>query len=439
MDRFVLVATTATMQLPVTGDDDRMTGDLMRRRADTGSGRVTDIELFFDLVYVFAVTQLSHLLLNHPTWAGRRSHRRSARHGVGDLGLHDLGHQLARSESAAGAIDAAGADARQPGDVSGHPAGFRGSRTVDRHRVRRHAGGAKRLCRCLDVVQSLVAAQLHPDHRLVRRQWRVCARLGGLPTATPGKRGGSPLSAVDLLGGVVGFYTPGLGRSYTEEWTIEGNHIAERCQAFVLIALGESLVVTGGTLAGLSQVSAGEAAAVVCAFLGAAALWWIYFDRYAGQSTRVISQSTDPGRLGRSGYHLIHPIIVAGIIVTAAADERVLAHPTGHVEAATRWFVLGGTALFLAGPRRLHRGGLAAGVLEQGDRRRAARGARHTGVDAVGSSAGHRRDRRHGRGRGDRPSWRQTGRRLLPAGGRDAGAAVTLTVQTRCGLSSFPA
>ena len=45
---------------------------------------------------------------------------------------------------------------------------------------------------------------------------------------------------VDLLGGVVGFYTPGLGRSTTREWNIEGGHFAERCQAFILIALGES-------------------------------------------------------------------------------------------------------------------------------------------------------------------------------------------------------
>ncbi len=56
---------------------------------------------------------------------------------------------------------------------------------------------------------------------------------------------------VDLLGGVVGFYTPGLGRSTTREWTIEGGHFAERCQAFILIALGESIVVIGATLAGL--------------------------------------------------------------------------------------------------------------------------------------------------------------------------------------------
>jgi low temperature requirement protein LtrA len=56
---------------------------------------------------------------------------------------------------------------------------------------------------------------------------------------------------VDLLGGAAGFYTPGLGSTPTTEWTIEGGHFAERCQAFILIALGESIVVTGATLFGL--------------------------------------------------------------------------------------------------------------------------------------------------------------------------------------------
>ena len=43
--------------------------------------------------------------------------------------------------------------------------------------------------------------------------------------------------AIDLVGGAVGFYTPGLGRSTTADWTISGSHFAERCQAFILIAL----------------------------------------------------------------------------------------------------------------------------------------------------------------------------------------------------------
>ncbi len=325
-----------------------MTRDLMRRRGAAGSGRVTDIELFFDLVYVFAVTQLSHALLNHPTWAG------AARTAVllamvwviwvyttwvtNWLDPDQLPVRLMLLALMLASLVMSAAIPRAYGDrglwIGVAYAGMQVGRSV-------FAAASMSSNRSLQVNFTRITVWC-----LVSG---ACALAGGFAHGDAREAWWLAAVAVDLLGGVVGFYTPGLGRSYTEEWTVEGSHIAERCQAFVLIALGESLVVTGATLAGLSHVSAGEAAAVACAFLGAATLWWVYFDRYASASARVVAESADPGRLARSGYHLIHPIIVAGIIVTAAGDERVLAHPSGDLEASTRWFVLGGTALFLAG------------------------------------------------------------------------------------------
>ena len=70
---------------------------------------------------------------------------------------------------------------------------------------------------------------------------------------------------MDLLGGLAGFYTPGLGRSSTADWTIEGGHFAERCQAFILIALGESIVVIGATLSGLPRITGAEIGAFAAA------------------------------------------------------------------------------------------------------------------------------------------------------------------------------
>src|SRR5690349_24919040 len=126
---------------------------------------------------------------------------------------------------------------------------------------------------------------------------------------------------VDLLGGVVGFYTPGLGRSRTSDWTIAGGHFAERCQAFILIALGESIVIIGATLTDL-KVTAAVLAAFVVAFAGAVALWWLYFDQSAEAAAGQIARSEEPGRLGRSAYHLIHPVMLAGLIVCARSEER---------------------------------------------------------------------------------------------------------------------
>jgi low temperature requirement protein LtrA len=154
---------------------------------------------------------------------------------------------------------------------------------------------------------------------------------------------------VDLLGGLAGFYTPGLGRSSTSDWTIEGGHFAERCQAFILIALGESIVVIGATLSRLHRITGAEIGAFAVALIGTIGLWWLYFDRSAEEGARVIAASSDPGRLGRSAYHLIHPFMVGGIIAIAAGDEVVLSHPDAVGEAPVSWLVLGGTALFIAG------------------------------------------------------------------------------------------
>jgi low temperature requirement protein LtrA len=154
--------------------------------------------------------------------------------------------------------------------------------------------------------------------------------------------------AVELAAPVFGFYTPGLGRSRTTDWTITGGHMAERCQLFIIIALGESLLVTGATFGDL-PFSAATVAAFVVAFLGSVALWWVYFDRSAGAASRVIEGSADPGRLGRSAYTYCHLPMVAGIIVAAVGDDLSIAHPRGHAGAATIATVLGGPALFLIG------------------------------------------------------------------------------------------
>jgi low temperature requirement protein LtrA len=85
------------------------------------------------------------------------------------------------------------------------------------------------------------------------------------------------------------------------------------------------------------------------AFIGAVGLWWIYFDRAAEDSAREIEASADPGRMARNAFHWVHPLIIGGIIVQAAAGERVFADPTARGDARTTWLVLGGFVLFLGG------------------------------------------------------------------------------------------
>jgi low temperature requirement protein LtrA len=218
----------------------------------------------------------------------------------------------------------------------------------------------------MQVGRSMFAVWALPGQPLKRSFQRIlgwCCLSGALALAggfAPGEypRAGLWLAAVavDVLGAVAGYWTPWLGRSTTQEWDIEGVHFAERCKAFILIALGESLVVIGATLAGLLGPLSGTyphraatIAAFVVAFVGSAALWWVYFDRSADEGARRIAESADPGRLGRSAYHLIHPVMVAGIIVTATADEVMLTEPNAVGVLATSWLILGGVGLYIGG------------------------------------------------------------------------------------------
>ena len=143
------------------------------------------------------------------------------------------------------------------------------------------------------------------------------------------------------------FWVPGLGRSSTTDWDIEGAHLAERCGLFVIIALGESILVTGAGFAELEWNSATIAGFVV-AFVGSVAMWWVYIDTGATRASRRIAVSDDPGRQGRLAYTYIHLLIVCGIIVSAVADKIVLARP-GEADAVDRTVILSGTAIYLAG------------------------------------------------------------------------------------------
>jgi low temperature requirement protein LtrA len=95
---------------------------------------------------------------------------------------------------------------------------------------------------------------------------------------------------------------------------------------FVIIALGESLLVTGTTF-GEIEASTVTVSAFVVAFLGRVALWLIYFSRGTEAASGIISSSEDPGRLARSAYTYFHIPLIAGIIAFAAADELTVAHP----------------------------------------------------------------------------------------------------------------
>ena len=153
---------------------------------------------------------------------------------------------------------------------------------------------------------------------------------------------------IEYCGPLARFRCPGIGATPLADWEVEGGHMAERCALFIIIALGESIVVTGATFAEATW-AAPTISAFVVALMGSIAMWWVYFHIGAEAGAEHISQSGDTGRLARLAYTYIHLPIVAGIVVSAVGDELVLAHPAGHADAKAILSIIGGPLLFLIG------------------------------------------------------------------------------------------
>jgi low temperature requirement protein LtrA len=154
--------------------------------------------------------------------------------------------------------------------------------------------------------------------------------------------------AIEYISPAVRFWIPRYGASTVQEWTVEGGHMAERCAGFIIIALGESIVVTGANFAELRWTT--EAiGAFASSFASSIAMWWIYFHKGAEAGSELISRSNESGRLARLAYTYLHIPIVGGIILSAVADEVVLKHPGGYSDLKTIVSSVGGPLLFLMG------------------------------------------------------------------------------------------
>ena len=321
---------------------------LLRERGQPHSARVDMVELFFDLVFVFAVTQLSHHLLEHMTAGGalqtlllllgvwwlwiytswatnwldpRRNPVRLMLFALmlGGLLLSSSIPRAFEDKGLAFAIAFAAMHLGRTGFVL-----FAFARDGRREQSRNFT---RILIWFLLSAALWIAGGLAPEQS--RSGWWIAA------------------VAIEYIGPALLFRVPGLGASSTADWDIDGEHLAERCALFVIIALGESLLITGATFSELSW-NAPTLAALAIAFLGSVAMWWIYFDTGAVRASHRIAHSGDPGRIGRMAYTYLHLPIVAGIIVCAVSDELILAHPA-HAEDAGVAAILGGPALYLFG------------------------------------------------------------------------------------------
>ncbi|MER7892742.1 low temperature requirement protein A [Micromonospora sp. NPDC094482] len=307
----------------------------------------TSIELFFDLVYIFTITQLSHYLKEHLDWQG------VARAGV-LLGLVWLvwiytvwvGNWLQPDRTPVRAM-LLGVALGSLLLSAALPAAFAGSGLLFAATY-----AVVQVGRTVFALWAVRGQARLSDGFRKSVVWMVgtgaLAVTGGLVDVPARELIWTAVIVIDVVGLAIGFPVPGLGRARPEHWEVEGGHLAERCQAFILIALGESILVTGGTLT--QRLDRVTIAAFLLAFAGSVALWWVYFDRSAPAGVAVLAGAGErTGRLGRLAFNYLHPLLVAGIVVTAVGDERLLSGPGERADVARALVVLGGPALFLAG------------------------------------------------------------------------------------------
>jgi hypothetical protein len=133
-----------------------------------------------------------------------------------------------------------------------------------------------------------------------------------------------------------------------KEMAVVGEFLAERQRQFIIIALGEQILVTGLAATSGSGFGGGREAAAVVAFATTVLLGHIYIYRAGQVFGAAVAAAPDPLRASLSAMYA-HPVMVAGLVAVSAGDELVIRHPAWHIRPAGIAAILGGPALFLAG------------------------------------------------------------------------------------------
>jgi low temperature requirement protein LtrA len=322
--------------------------DLLRPHDGAAAHRVTFVELFFDLVFVFAVTQISHHLIGLPTAVGlvqtviltaaiwwvwvdtawvtnwlnpERSWVRGLLIAL-MLGGLLMSSAIPEAFGDKGLLFAVSLVVIQLG---------RGTFTVLAF-ARRRRDNAINFVRI--TVWSAASGVFWIAGALVPPELRIWVWLLA--------------AAIDFTGPVSRFAIPGLGATDTRTWDVTGEHMSERVSLFIIIALGESIVVTGSAFSSL-PVDVLHLAAFVAAFASTVLMWLLYFTHAARRGSEFISGANDRGAVARAAYTYVPLVIVVGIVLAAVGDGLVLGHPTARGSMSTALLVTGSSAVYLLG------------------------------------------------------------------------------------------
>jgi low temperature requirement protein LtrA len=297
---------------------------------------VTALELFFDLVFVFAITQVTGFLYHDPSWTGL----------VKAVAI--LMALWFTWSAYAWLGNTAGTD---EGSIRVVLLGAMGPLLIASLAVP-HAFGKNALLfgvafffvRAMHIAAYAVLARDDPRLRLVvPRLARSMLPAAALLVAAGGVTGtGRALCWVAALAIDYG----GLWLGGTENWSVNPAHFAERHRLIIIIALGESIVALG---AGTGSLDGGVIVGALLGIAVAAALWWTYFDVVALVAERKLREAGPAARarMARDSYDYLHLPMLAGIVVFAFGVKTTLAHVHAHLEALPAVALAGGVALYL--------------------------------------------------------------------------------------------
>ena len=316
------------------------------RRVEGAEQRATSLERFYDLVFVFAITQVSHHLLEHLTWEGAGqsallllvvwwswnyttwvTNELDPESPVVRLLMIAL--MLASLLMAAALPDAFG-------DNAGLFVGSYLAIQIGRHTFLTFVAAGP------GTIERERAGRI-----LV---WFIAAGVFWIAGAVADGTARTVLwlvaLAIDYGGPLALFWVPRRPFVGEAAWEVTTAHFSERFALFIIIALGESIVLTGATISG-ADLDATTLAAFATAFLTTAALWWLYFTYVVRIAERRLELAENRTRMARDAYTYLHVVFVAGIIVSAVGDELVIAHPDEPLPGAEVAAIVAGPAIYL--------------------------------------------------------------------------------------------
>jgi low temperature requirement protein LtrA len=318
-----------------------------RPRAPGEQQRTTALELFYDLVFVFAVTQVSHLLLHNLTWRGLLK---------AVVILLVVWWAWNYTTWVMNELDPASAVVRAL------LIGITLLSLLMAVAVPEAFGPRALLFACsyvaLMVGRNLFLALVSERGTVERERadrvltWLAAAGVfwiaGAIATGPARVALWLVALAIDYSAPLFLYRVPGRRTVGAQAWEVTTSHFSERFQLFVIIALGESVVVTGATTAHLS-LSGSRLVAFGLAFLASAGMWWLYFNYVAGIAERRLELADDRTTMARDAYTYLHVVMIGGVIVAAVGDALVITRPTAQLSPAEIAAAVAGPAVYLIG------------------------------------------------------------------------------------------